>query len=191
MEKIGSINKLFNALDGAYATHKKASDSKESIANALDIKSVASIIRSIGKAGDLGLILDSERVILRHELEFYGKNNNQAFKSIKEAIKEVDGAFKALAIVCDKEKYSIVNDSHSPKDRDRKDGLPKDAFHVFTNSHKTRLSNRIRTIETSAEERLLLTERYINMKTAQKEYMLLQSNTLNIPIPEKSKEQTK
>lgn len=125
---------------------------------------------------------------MRNDLERYCKDHPQAQTSIKEAIKEVDGAEKALNIVKNKEAYQIVNDAHSPKDKDRKNGLPQDAFHVFINSHRTRLGNRIRSVEASFEERLLLKERYSNMDIALKEYIKLQAKALDITLPEKSKD---
>lgn len=180
MEQIGLINKLSADLNVAYKSHEFAANSKENKTNSQDLKIVAADIIQIGASKTINTIIASERVILRHESLFYGSDNPQALKSLNEAIKELDGAAKALSIVKDADKYHIVNDAHSPKDKDRKNGLPKDAFHVFINSHKTRLGNRIRSIEASFEERLLLKERYNNMQIAQAEYMKLQAETLGI-----------
>lgn len=188
MAKIGLINKLTSKLNRAYNSHYTSENTPEKALNKLDIRDTATLIGNIGTSKDVGMIINAERVILRHEAQFYGKANPQALKSINEAVKELDGASKALNIVQDKDKYQAVNDAHSPKDKDRKNGLPKDAFHVFTNSHKTRLGNRIRSIEASFEERLLLKERYNNMQVAQKEYMILQAKALDIPLPEKSRQ---
>ena len=191
MERAGWKNELINKLTNAYISHSAISNSRDYKANANDIKSVAFIIEAIGKSKDVNVIIDAERMMLRHETEFYGKNNLQALKSLNEAIKELDGATKALDIVKDKHLYQAVNAAHSPKDRDRKNGFPKDAFHTFTNSHKTRLGNRLRSIEASFEERLLLKERYNNMQIVQKEYMKLQSKALDIPMPEKTRKRGK
>lgn len=188
MEQIGLISKLGADLNVAYKSHDIAINTKESKTNSYDIKSIATDMEQIGESQNPHIIITAERLMLRHEAQFYGKANPQALKSINEAVKELDGASKALNIVQDKDKYQAVNDAHSPKDKDRKNGLPKDAFHVFTNSHKTRLGNRMRSIEASFEERLLLKERYNNMQVAQKEYMILQAKVLDIPLPEKSRQ---
>ncbi len=187
MVKIGSISELSLKLNFAYDSYSKVEATNERHLNKTDIKNIASIVENIGISEELNIIINAERVILRHEAQFYGKDNPQALKSITEAVKELDGASDALMVVQDKHLYQAANKTHSVKARDRINGLPKDAFHVFTNSHKTRLGNRIRSIEASFEERLLLKERYNNMQIAQKEYMKLQAKALDITLSGKSR----
>lgn len=180
MAKAGLISDLSLKLNASYQSHSKSEETVERRLNKSDIIETSKIIRDIGVTKDIDIIVTAERVILRHEAQFYGADNPLALKSLNEAIRELDRASETLAVVQDKSLYQIANKTHSVKDKDRINGLPKDAFHVFSNSHKTRLSNRIRAIEVSVEERLLLKERHNNMQVAQKEYMELQAKALDI-----------
>lgn len=155
MEKTGLINNLISKLNRSYDSYNASENTPEKINNKIDIKSTVSLINIIGATRDIEIIISAERVILRHETQFYGTDNPQALKSLNEAIKELDAASEALIVVKDKYLYQAANKTHSVKDKDRINGLPKDVFHDFINSHKTRIGNRIRSIEASLEERLL------------------------------------
>jgi hypothetical protein len=139
-------------------------------------------IRSIGRTGDIGLILSAERQILRNEMRFYG-NSAGMRGSLKSALQELDQAEKMLPLVHDSGLYLAVDASHA-NPKSRANGLPRDAARQFFAAHNVRLLNADRTRLTETEKRILEARRN-NIRVASMSYVALQEKALGVDIRQK------
>lgn len=139
MEKIGSIE-IFNELlldeRGAWLEHR-------AVPTAADLsqrrKNIRNHLKEVGKSGDVGLILATEKTLLVTDLTLY--SNSPAMKgSLTTALSEVKAAEALLPKVDDPALYKSVDEAHSlPKNRSQ--GVPKDEARQFFRSHDSRLVN--------------------------------------------------
>src|SRR3546814_14809282 len=71
-------------------------------------------IREVGKTGDITLILEAERRLLRNKMRFYSNSTGQR-GSLKSALQELDQAEKMLPLVKDSSLYIAVDASHAER----------------------------------------------------------------------------
>jgi len=135
------------------------------------------LFQTVGKEGTLSAILLAERFILNFELEFYG--NSQAMRSsIKDALADMTITERLIRTVQDPAAYQAVNQSHA-RPKNRVGGLPRDEARQFFRAHWTRLLN----LDKGRLDRLdkdILDARRTNIRTAEKDYIVLQQIALGI-----------
>lgn len=192
MEKIGLIN-FINTLDNVELFHNQTIESKAFKQEDLSLSRLHTELINIGRSKDIDNILGAERYLIR--LELNRCPDNEFYKAVRSslstAVNDLDQAAEILKMVKNPLEYKIFNRGVSQKDIDRKNGLPRDAFHRFVDSNKTRLGNRIISTDATGFQRKVLIERHSYMNIIKQEYMKLQSKALDIPILQKSKELTK
>lgn len=147
-------------------------------------------LSDIGASKNIDNILSAERYLIRVELNRCPDDDvNKAVRtSLSTAIKDLDQAAEMVKMVKEPNEYAILNKGVSQKNIDRKNGLPRDAFHRFVDSNKTRQGNRIISADAVGFQRKVLIERHSHMDILKKEYMKLQVKALDIATPEKSRE---
>lgn len=136
-------------------------------------------IRTIGKTGDISLILSAEREILANEKRFYA-NSPAMGSSLDNAVSELDQAGKMLPLVLDPVLYAAVDASHgNPKSRIG--SLPRDAARHFFASHNARLLNTDKSRLTDTEKQTVDARRH-NIRIASLVYTSLQEKALGIDL---------
>ena len=127
-------------------------------------------------------IILAEYTFLSQELQFCEENDNDSLSSLTNAVQSFDDAFLALEIVENKTLYQGA-DKAFPRSNSKyrvKGGYPKDSYHIAANAHRTRLRNMLRTPGVDPIEKALLKQRYTNLATGQKGYMVKQGKTLRM-----------
>lgn len=177
MEKTGSIE-IFNGLlldeRGAWLEHRGAFTAVDLAEKRQNIRTH---LKEVGKTGDVGLILATEKTLLVTDLTLY--SNSSAMKgSLTTALAELKAAEKLLPKVADAALYKSVDESLSlPKNRIG--GVPKDEARQFFRSHDSRLTNMDKS-RLDDEEKAIVDERKRNVRVAEKSYISLQQKTLGV-----------
>jgi len=96
-------------------------------------------LRKLAQSDDLPLMIAVEKKIIEGDLSRYA-NSAAMVGSLKAALEAMQVIAHHLTLVNSKEKYSIVNQSHSMA-KNRKAGLPFDEARQALASHYTRLTN--------------------------------------------------
>jgi hypothetical protein len=122
-------------------------------------------------------IILSEYTFLKQELEFCEKTDKDSLNSLTKAIQFFDDAFLAVKAV-EKPEYKIADDIFPHIGKYRKNGFPKDAFHIACDSHKTRLQNILRSPGIDPIEKVLLKQRFVNLSAGQGGYVEKQKKAL-------------
>lgn len=177
MEKTGSIETFSRLLldeRALWAASRTTLPAEELAATRQDIRTH---LKDVGKSGDIGLILATEKTLLVTDLTLYA--NSPAMKnSLGTALAELKAAEKLLPKAADPALYKSVDDDHSlPKNRSQ--GVPKDEARQFFRSHDTRLTNLDRS-RLDNEEKAIVDERKRNVRVAEKLYISLQQKTLGV-----------
>lgn len=145
-------------------------------------KAIATHLQTIGKRGDLDLILAAERHFLENDLAEY--SNSKAMKdSLNKALLELGAAEKLLPTVRDLAAYRAIDEAHSlPKNRSPhrlENSVPYDEARQFFSSHDTRLVNMDKS-RLAAEEKQIVEARKLNMRAAEKIYTRFQQQALGL-----------
>ncbi len=180
----GSTNKkLFNRLNRNVATNEQVMESPAQKAHNDGLMETVFYLRGQAKAGDIGSMMDDERLILSHTLEF-SANSPQEKNSLKSAIAQLDEArkcFENLQTDPDGYKKNVV-DTYSTKKKPA--GLPLDVAREFFQSHNTRLDNLLAS-KAAHFEKLLVTQRKDNLRVIKDAYVELQRKALGLEAPQK------
>jgi hypothetical protein len=98
--------------------------------------------------------------------------------SMSAALASFDDALLALEAVQNISGYQVADKTwpHLPKYRYH--DMPKDAFHLACNAHRTRLNNTLRTPGINASEREVYEQRAMNINTVQSAYLGKQQSDL-------------
>ena len=175
-DQISNIHRLLALEELSSAAATRTPEIEELIANR---GKLLKQIREIGKSDDLALIVTTEKIIVRGDLERYA-NSKGMISSLGTATVELDAAEKLLAMVDDKQEYSRVDASHSlPKNRDK--GLPLDEARQAFKSHYARLNNLDKS-RLSDDEKAIIDARKSNIFNAGKLYALRQAKTLCVEL---------
>lgn len=141
-------------------------------------------IKTVGKSGDLDLILSVERTILQNDLERHASSKGMA-ASLTAALAELAAAETLVAKVRDPAAYRSTDEDHSlPKNRTG--GVPRDQARQFFASHAARLLNQDKS-RLDPEEKQLIDQRKANIRTAEKIYTALQRQVLGLPPQQRGK----
>jgi hypothetical protein len=123
-------------------------------------------------ADDLGLPILLELGYLVQELHSCDPGDAESVASIERGMSELEDALRALSALNQGAAYRIVDLAYPRKgDRHRKDGLPKDAYHVACDSHCTRLGNILKSPGVNLTEKALLRRRIDSLRAAKAAYM--------------------
>jgi hypothetical protein len=178
----GLINKIYEAAAAieagrkGFATKGKAEEGR--IFYETGIALSMSAFKEAQATADPETILLAEYTFISQELEFCEKDDKETLSSLTKALKFFDDAFLVLKIVEDKTLYQAV-DKAIPHDKDyRVKGFPKDAYHIASDSHKTRLNNILRTPGLDPIEKALLKQRLVNLSAGQGGYVQKQRKAL-------------
>jgi hypothetical protein len=120
---------------------------------------------------DIDTALVAEYTFLSQELESCAAKDKIARASLSTAIEDVDGAFLALKVTNDEAGYRCVDQALSHHAQFRYKNMPKDAFHVACQGHKTRILNILKSPGINLAEKELLECRCANVVTAQGAYL--------------------
>jgi len=131
-------------------------------------------------AADPETIILAEYTFLTQELEFCEATDKDSLNSLTKAISFFDDAFLALKTVEDRQQYQGVENSIPHDKKYRVSGFPKDAFHIASISHKTRLQNILRSPGIDPIEKALLKQRLANLSAGQGGYVEKQKLALTI-----------
>ncbi len=181
----GSTNKkLFNRRNRNVATNEQVMESPAQKAHNDGLMETVFYLRGQAKTGDIGSMLDDERLILSHTLEF-SANSPQEKNSLQSAIAQLDEARKCFEnLLADPEGYKKNEPSFSTKKKSA--GLPLDAAREFFQSHNTRLDNLLSS-KAAHFEKLLVTQRKDNLRVIKEAYVELQRKALGLESPQKKR----
>jgi hypothetical protein len=181
LDRIGLTLKISNAVINivsgrkGFATRGKAEEGRisyeEGIAQAL------SAFQQAQATADPQTIILAEYAFLSQELEFCEETDKETLSSLTKALKFFDDAFLALKAV-EGLNYETAEQTYPHDKKYRVKGFPKDAYHIASDSHKTRLNNIIRTPGIDPIEKALLKQRFVNLSAGQGGYVEKQRKAL-------------
>jgi len=134
-------------------------------------------LESVGRSGDIGAILETERKVLEDD-RIHRANSKAMASSLDAALAEHAAAVLLLARVRDPDDYRAIDEAHSLP-RNRVGGLPRDEARQFFRSHGARLLN-LDKAALGDEEKRLIGLRRRNLRTAERLYAALQHKALGI-----------
>ena len=114
------------------------------------------------------------------ELEFCEKTDKDSLNSLTKAIRFFDDAFLALKAVEDPS-YKIAEQTYPHDIKYSVKSFPRDAYHVASIGHKTRLRNILKTPGLDPIEKALLKQRLANIPAGQGGYVEKQKKALQNP----------
>jgi hypothetical protein len=140
-------------------------------------------VLTIGKSGNLELIVATEKTFIEGDLEHYVDSEHYAnsagrLSSLNAAMAELNATEKLLEIVDNKQEYSRVDAAYSLS-KNRESGLPLDEARQAFKSHYARLNNLDKS-RLSVDEKALVDARKSNIYTAGKLYAKRQAKTLGV-----------
>ena len=113
-------------LNRLLAAEEKAKEKIQNTEAAVELKRIQTNllehIREVGRGGDLGRIIATERAIVEGDLARYA-NSQPMVSSLKAAIEGIDAIESHIGIVDDKTRYLAVDRAHRLA-KNRKQGLP-------------------------------------------------------------------
>ncbi|WP_413207943.1 hypothetical protein [Rhodospirillum sp. A1_3_36] len=172
---IETFDHLFLLEDGFMRERDRTSPAKQlqNVRNGLLTET-----KAVGRSGNIDLIMAAERKFLQNDLDRHSTSPGMA-SSLKVALSDMAIAEKHMAMVRDPVAYGVIDEGHS-RPKNRVGGVPKDEARQFFSSHATRLLNLDRS-RLSPEEKHLLDQRKVNMRTAAGLYEALQREALGLP----------
>jgi hypothetical protein len=117
------------------------------------------------KTADCELLILAEEAFLRQELQYCHADDTITRNSLTQAIQSFEDALRSLKTVEIKTLYQAAETTY-PTTKNRDHGLPKDAFHQACDSHRTRLSNTLRSPGINMIEKAVIQQRMVAMKIA-------------------------
>jgi hypothetical protein len=132
---------------------------------------------------DLELILSAEYYFLEAGIEEGAPDEVFAKGSAEAGLEVIEDALLALKAVADSTMYKGVDLAypHHDKKKWRYKDMPKDAFHVFCASHKSRLQNGLTRFGVSQIGRELITLRFDTISAIEEIYCEMQRQAL-LPV---------
>jgi len=158
-----------------FATKGKAEEGRINYEKGIDVAMTS--FQQAQSTADPQTIILAEYTFLTQELEFCEKTDKDSLNSLTKAIQFFDDAFLAVKTV-EKPEYKMAEDIFPHIGKYRKNGFPKDAFHIACDSHKTRLQNILRSPGIDPIEKALLKQRLINLSAGQDGYVEKQKKIL-------------
>ena len=115
-----------------------------------------------------------ELVFLTQEFQFCDETDTITRSSLTQAIQSFEDALRCLKIVEDSTLYKAAEATYLTQGKYRYHGYPRDAIHLASAAHRTRLQNSLRTPGINMIEKTVLIQRIANMNTIQAAYVLKQ-----------------
>ena len=106
------------------------------------------------------------------------EKDKYSLSSLNQAKLSFDDAFQALQVVENSAFYKEADKTYPHHKDYRTCNLPRDAFHVACNGHKTRLQNILRFSGVDPIEKALVEQRLDNLITAKNSYIIKQKKAL-------------
>ena len=131
--------------------------------------------KDIKATKDIGLILEVEKTVLRDISDNY-LFGEEIIASNSKALDDIVLAQATLEKVYDAETYQCVAEEHQSKDKSI-EGRPKDQTRMFIKSHKARLKNEMKSVNTHSYLGYL-NARHDCIRVAEKEYIKLQDKAM-------------
>jgi len=129
---------------------------------------------------DPKLIVQSDLLYQRQELEFSCQVARESATSINQGIADFNDALRCLEVLEKENAYRDVEKTYpTSRPKFRYKGMPKDAFHVACSGHLTRLRNALMTPCMNALEESLYKRRQINIAAAQQIYLGKQTDAIS------------
>jgi hypothetical protein len=169
LEPTGLLNNIFisiNAID--FGRKMLATDGKEHQGRLSYEDGISTAMSSFQEAQIMAkceLLILAEETFLQQELQFCDPIDSITRNSLTQAIQSFEDSLRSLKIVEVKTLYQAAEATH-PTTKNRRNGLPQDAFHQACAGHRTRLSNSLRTPGINMIEKAVIQQRMANMKTA-------------------------
>ena len=139
-----------------------------------------SAFKDAQSTSDPQIIILVEYTFLNQELQFCEEADTDSLSSLTQAIQSFDDAFLALEAVEDTA-YKIADKTYPHNNKKyRINCFPKDAYHIALIAHKTRLRNILRSPGIDLIEKNLLKQRYANLATGQKGYIMMHKIALEM-----------
>jgi hypothetical protein len=132
---------------------------EEGISNAL------AAFKDAQKSADCQTIILAEESFLQQELNYCHTDDTITRNSLTQGIQSFEDALRSLDVVSRPSAYKEAEKTH-PTTKNRDHGLPKDAFHQACDSHRTRLSNTLRSPGINMIEKAVIQQRITAMKIA-------------------------
>ena len=123
-------------------------------------------------------IIFAEYTFISQELELCNEKDKYSLSSLNQAKLSFDDAFLALQVVENSASYKEAEKTYPHHKDYRTSDLPRDAFHVACNGHKTRLQNILRFSGVDPIEKALVEQRLDNLVTAKNSYIIKQKIAL-------------
>ena len=186
MDRIGLLRDVFDSVENIYKgriwldTSGFEANGRLSYRNGLAIAMISFQTAQAHATVDLQLIILAEKAFITQELQFCDLTDTQAISSLDKAIKSFDDALKALEVVEDSNSYKIAEKTYPTDGKYRYYKMPYDSFHVACKAHKTRITNILRSPGINMAEKQLLSQRALNMATAQNIYLSKQKAALRV-----------
>ena len=181
MELIGYVNNItiagtnIDAGRKGFATRGKEQEGRLSYETG--IAQALAAFKEAQASADPQTIIFVEYTFISQELQFCEETDKDTLSSLTQAIQNFDDAFLALQAV-EEHGYKTVDKTFPRNGKYRVGGFPKDAFHIASISHKTRLQNILRAPGIDPIEKALLKQRHANLSTAQNSYIEKQKMAL-------------
>lgn len=183
MEKHGLIAECLATLNNTWITEELLKSTAEQRASDASLEDSLFVFKKIAKTRNLPLIMETEQIVLFHELKLYA-NSPEEKNSIEMALKQLAEAIKATSVVHNFFTYQEAAKTYSSKRME--EGLPLDSCREFLKSHATRLTNRL-VAPLSVPKKNILRQRKENLKIVKELYIELQREALGLSTKKKEK----
>jgi hypothetical protein len=181
LDQTGLVNKIFTSVNSIDIGRKGlAADGNERqgrLSYEVGISLALSSFQEAQKTAGCELLILVEETFLQQELQYCHPDDIITRNSLTQAIQSFEDALRSLDVVGRPSAYQEAEKTH-PTTKNRKYGLPQDAFHQACDAHRTRLSNSLRTPGINMIEKAVIQQRMANMKTAVSCYMEKQKTAL-------------
>jgi hypothetical protein len=178
----GSTNKLLHQLNRNLGTNEQIRESSLQKKHNDGLMETVVYLREQSQTRDIGPMLDDERLLLTHSLQF-DANSPEEKNSLQSAIGQLDECRRSFNILTSNPvAYKETAGTYSSKKTEA--GLPLDAAREFFKSHSTRLSN-ILSGKSSHYEKVLVRQRKDNLQVIREAYVELQRKALGLEAPQK------
>jgi hypothetical protein len=184
MERAGLLNSIvqgvYNIYLGRQGLAAEGDEGAGRILFSTGLSDALKIFKEVhsNAAYDLETLLLVEYAYLTEERRYCGPAEPGVFASMTAALASFDDALHALEAVQDAVGYKAADKTWPHQPKYRYHNMPKDAFHIACNAHRTRLNNTLRTPGINAVEREVYEQRAENMSAAQNAYLNKQQSAL-------------
>ncbi|GHT67652.1 hypothetical protein AGMMS50239_31220 [Bacteroidia bacterium] len=187
MEKTGLLNSIVRSVYNIDLGRKglviEGGESEGRVFLSRGLSSALAVFKDVhdNAGNDIETVILADYTFVTEEHHYCNSTEPMVAASMDAALASFDDALRALKTVQDATAYKSAETTwpHLPKYRYH--NMPKDAFHLACNAHRTRISNTLRTPGINLIEREVYEQRSKNMSAAQIAYFDKQQNALTQP----------